>query len=197
VPFFPADLSRRRFKSVHRPTRSTLTTSRSSHWEKERRFTSLWISTGCRVTGRICRMFAGAKSSSSLRSTLRKEALSRQCFRRIGVNDWRHGIDLEDGEFRQSIITPEEAGSIRQRRLEKMREMSHLRSAPGESAAGVPRGDQQGCAVLRSRPRECCQEAGNEGGRPHEPALGPIRLAGPKRRRRVIGEDEHRPVLFS
>jgi hypothetical protein len=46
VPFLPADLSRRRFKSVHRPTRSTLTTSRSSHWEKERRFTSLWISTG-------------------------------------------------------------------------------------------------------------------------------------------------------
>ena len=59
MPFLPADLSRRRFKSVHRPTRSTLTTSRSSHWEKERRFTSLWISTGCRVTGRICRMFAG------------------------------------------------------------------------------------------------------------------------------------------
>jgi hypothetical protein len=47
-----------------------------------------------------------------------------------------------------------------------------------ESAAGVLRGDQQGCAVLRSRLRECCQEAGNEGGRPHEPALGPIRLAG-------------------
>ena len=63
-----------------------------------------------------------------------------------------------------------------------------------ESAIGVLRGDQQGCAVLRSRPRECCQEAGNEGGRPHEPALGPIRPAGPKRRRRVIGEDEHRPV---
>jgi len=58
-------------------------------------------------------------------------------------------------------------------------------------------GDQQGCAVLRSRPRECCQEASNEGGRPHEPALGPIRLAGPERRRRVIGEDEHRPVFFS
>jgi hypothetical protein len=66
-----------------------------------------------------------------------------------------------------------------------------------ESAAGVRRGDQQGCAVLRSRPRECCQETGNEGGGPHEPALGPIRLAGPERRRRVIGEDKHRPVLLS
>ena len=73
----------------------------------------------------------------------------------------------------------------------------NLRSAPGESAAGVLRGDQQGCAVLRSRPRECCQEADNEGGRPYEPALGPIRPAGPQRRRRVIGENQHRPVSFS
>jgi hypothetical protein len=65
-----------------------------------------------------------------------------------------------------------------------------------ESAARVLRGDLQGCAVLRSRPRVCCQEAGDEGGRSHEPALGPVRLAGPERRRRVIGEDEHRPVFF-
>ena len=70
-------------------------------------------------------------------------------------------------------------------------------SAGVESAAGVLRGDLQGYAVLRSGPRECCQEAGDEGGCPDEPALGPIRLAGPQRRRGVVGEDEHRPVFSS
>lgn len=41
----------------------------------------------------------------------------------IIVDDWRQGIDLEDVEFRQNIITPAEAEIIRQRRLEKMREV--------------------------------------------------------------------------
>lgn len=45
--------------------------------------------------------------------------LSQQIF----VDDWRKGIDLDDVEFRQSIITEEEAETIRQRRLEKMREI--------------------------------------------------------------------------
>jgi hypothetical protein len=39
----------------------------------------------------------------------------------ITVNDWRQGIDMEDVEFRNSIITADEAEVIRQRRLEKMR----------------------------------------------------------------------------
>lgn len=41
----------------------------------------------------------------------------------IYVDDWRKGIDLEDVEFRENIITEEEAETIRQRRLEKMREI--------------------------------------------------------------------------
>lgn len=36
------------------------------------------------------------------------------------VNDWRDGIDLEDVEFKQSIITKDEAEIIKQRRLDKM-----------------------------------------------------------------------------
>lgn len=41
----------------------------------------------------------------------------------VVVDDWRKGIDLEDVEFRQNIITKEEAETIRQRRLERMREV--------------------------------------------------------------------------
>lgn len=41
----------------------------------------------------------------------------------IVVNDWQDGIDLADVEFKQNIITPEEAEAIRQRRLEKMQEI--------------------------------------------------------------------------
>lgn len=37
------------------------------------------------------------------------------------VDDWREGVDLEDVEFRQNVITKEEAAEIRERRLEKMR----------------------------------------------------------------------------
>lgn len=41
----------------------------------------------------------------------------------VQIVDWREGIDLEDVEFRGSFITPEEAETIRQRRLAKMREI--------------------------------------------------------------------------
>ena len=41
----------------------------------------------------------------------------------IVVEDWRQGIDLADVEFRKNIITPEEAETIRQNRLAKMREV--------------------------------------------------------------------------
>jgi len=37
------------------------------------------------------------------------------------VCDWRKGIDLEDVEFNQGIITEEEAAIVREKRLEKMR----------------------------------------------------------------------------
>lgn len=39
----------------------------------------------------------------------------------ITVNDWRLGIDLDDIEFKQHVITGEEADMIRERRIEKMR----------------------------------------------------------------------------
>lgn len=41
----------------------------------------------------------------------------------VVINDWRDGIDLEDVQFRNSVITEEEAEVIRQRRLEKMKEV--------------------------------------------------------------------------
>lgn len=41
----------------------------------------------------------------------------------VVVNDWRDGIDLEDVEFKQSVITKEEAALIRERRLERMKEV--------------------------------------------------------------------------
>lgn len=39
----------------------------------------------------------------------------------ITVNDWEQGIDLKDVEFRHSIITADEAETIRQNRLAKMK----------------------------------------------------------------------------
>lgn len=54
--------------------------------------------------------------------TVPKEAFSPPTLsQEVLVNDWRQGIDLGDVEFRQSVITPEEAETIRQNRLAKMR----------------------------------------------------------------------------
>lgn len=39
------------------------------------------------------------------------------------VDDWRKGIDLEDVEFKQNIITAEEAETIRKQRLERMQKV--------------------------------------------------------------------------
>jgi hypothetical protein len=39
----------------------------------------------------------------------------------VTVDDWRQGIELNDVDFRQSVLTPEEAGVIRTSRLAKMR----------------------------------------------------------------------------
>lgn len=39
----------------------------------------------------------------------------------VYINDWRDGIDIGDVEFKESVITAEEAEMIKQKRLEKMR----------------------------------------------------------------------------
>lgn len=41
----------------------------------------------------------------------------------VEVGDWRSGTDLADVEFRQDIITEQEAALIRSRRLGRMREI--------------------------------------------------------------------------
>lgn len=41
----------------------------------------------------------------------------------VYVDDWTKGIDLDDVEFRHNVITEEEAMTIRERRLEKMKEI--------------------------------------------------------------------------
>lgn len=43
--------------------------------------------------------------------------------KKIIVDDWREGIDMADVDFNGNIITEEEAELIRERRLEKMREI--------------------------------------------------------------------------
>ena len=41
----------------------------------------------------------------------------------VVIDDWRKGIDLEDVEFNQNVITKEEADMIRERRLARMQEI--------------------------------------------------------------------------
>lgn len=41
----------------------------------------------------------------------------------VVVNDWSSDIDVQDVEFNQNIITQEEANMIRERRLERMKEI--------------------------------------------------------------------------
>lgn len=41
----------------------------------------------------------------------------------IYIDDWREGIDMADVDFNGSAITQEEAQMLRDRRLEKMREI--------------------------------------------------------------------------
>lgn len=43
--------------------------------------------------------------------------------RKVTINDWREGIDIADIEFRENIITEEEAEKIRQMRLDKMQQI--------------------------------------------------------------------------
>jgi len=43
--------------------------------------------------------------------------------KKVYVEDWKRGIDLEDVEFRKNIITEEEAKMIREKRLERMEEI--------------------------------------------------------------------------
>lgn len=39
------------------------------------------------------------------------------------INDWREGIDMADVDFEGTMITEEEAELVRQKRLEKMKEI--------------------------------------------------------------------------
>ena len=56
--------------------------------------------------------------------TVAKEAFRTPVIeKQIVIDDWREGIDIADVEFRKEIITPEEAETIRQGRLEKMQEI--------------------------------------------------------------------------
>lgn len=41
----------------------------------------------------------------------------------VYIEDWRDGIDIEDVEFEGTAITKDEAEIIRQRRLERMKEI--------------------------------------------------------------------------
>jgi hypothetical protein len=41
----------------------------------------------------------------------------------VEIADWRQGVDIADVEFKEAVITEEEAALIRERRLEKMREV--------------------------------------------------------------------------
>lgn len=41
----------------------------------------------------------------------------------VTITDWREGIDIADVEFKEAIITEEEASLIKQRRLAKMRDI--------------------------------------------------------------------------
>lgn len=43
--------------------------------------------------------------------------------RNVHIEDWREGIDMADIEFKQDVITPQEAELIRQKRLDKMQEI--------------------------------------------------------------------------
>ena len=43
--------------------------------------------------------------------------------RKVTINDWQEGIEIADIEFRESIITEEEAEKIRQMRLDKMQQI--------------------------------------------------------------------------
>jgi hypothetical protein len=49
----------------------------------------------------------------------REPVISKEVY----IEDWREGIDIADVEFKSNIITEEEAEQIRQRRLEKMRDI--------------------------------------------------------------------------
>lgn len=43
--------------------------------------------------------------------------------KQVYIEDWTKGIDIEDVEFKKNIITDEEAEMIRNKRLEKMKEI--------------------------------------------------------------------------
>lgn len=56
----------------------------------------------------------------------------------VYVDDWQKGIDMEDVKFEKNIITAEEADIVRQRRLEKMREILESQGYKIESPEEEP-----------------------------------------------------------
>ena len=71
--------------------------------------------------------YTGAKRGEvivKLNVTVPQEAFSPPVLdQEVVVNDWRDGIDLEDVEFNQAVITQEEADIIKEKRLAKMVEI--------------------------------------------------------------------------
>ncbi|MFM9793330.1 hypothetical protein [Streptomyces turgidiscabies] len=59
--------------------------------------------------------------------------------RKVVVNDWREGIDIQDVDFKETFITEDEAKMVRQQRLAKMRQILEAQgfvvSAPEVDAA--------------------------------------------------------------
>lgn len=43
--------------------------------------------------------------------------------KRVHVEDWRQGVDIADVDFKETLITEEEAALIREQRLDKMRQV--------------------------------------------------------------------------
>jgi hypothetical protein len=64
----------------------------------------------------------------------------------VHVEDWRQGVDIADVQFKETIITEEEAELIRQRRLEKMQEVLE------EQGYVVTRKDEPAVEETEARP---------------------------------------------
>ena len=53
--------------------------------------------------------------------TVDEEAFSEPLVtKEVHVEDWRQGVDIADVDFKETVITEEEAAMVRQMRLEKM-----------------------------------------------------------------------------
>ena len=71
--------------------------------------------------------FTGSKKGEivvKLNVQIAQEAFSPPVIEQfIQVNDWKDGVDIEDVKFEQNFITVEESQLIKQKRLEKMKDI--------------------------------------------------------------------------